>query len=163
MSMIGNVRRVPDQQLKTLLAKPETVDDFFEEDEDRNRVLDLDKGWHGLQFLLTGTAWEGPEPLKFLVGGGQELDNDMGYGPPRAFSNAEAQTLARALVPLTREVLAKRYDPKAMTAADIYPSIWDRTEEAAGNLEDLLRSFEKLKAFVAAGAEAGDGLLVYLS
>jgi hypothetical protein len=163
MGMIGNVHRVTEQELKALLAKPETIEDFFEENHHPGKVLDLDKAWHGLQFLLTETAWDGTEPLNFLVGGGEEVDADTGYGPARAFSNAEVQSLARALVPLTRDVLAKRYDPKAMTAAEIYPAIWDRPEEEAENLEYLLSSFDELKAFVAASAEAGDGLLVSLA
>jgi hypothetical protein len=161
--MIGNVRRVADERLKKLLENAEAAEDFFEEDEDRSSVLDLDKEWHGLQFLLTGTAWEGAAPLNFLVGGGKELDNDMGYGPPRAFSNVEVRTLARALESLTRDILSKRFDPKAMTAAEIYPAIWNRADEEAENREYLLRSFERLKTFVTAAAEAGDGLLVYLT
>src|SRR5262245_51191373 len=32
----------------------------------------LDKAWHGIHYLLTGTAWEGVLPLDFLVRGGVE-------------------------------------------------------------------------------------------
>ena len=34
---------------------------------DPDRTIDIDKAWHGLHFLLTGTADEGDEPACFLV------------------------------------------------------------------------------------------------
>lgn len=47
--------------------------------------IDLEKAWHGLQFLFTGTAWEGDEPACYLVRGGLEVGKvDVGYGPARA-------------------------------------------------------------------------------
>src|SRR5687767_14577361 len=47
-------------------------------------VTDLDKAWHGIHYLLTGTAAEGGKPLDFLVSGGREVGNvDIGYGPAR--------------------------------------------------------------------------------
>lgn len=163
MSMIGTLRRLPDRRLKALRAEPNTVHDFFEEEVEASHVLDLDKHWHGLHFLLTGTAWKGTPPLDFLVRGGRELDTDMGYGPPRSLSNKKTHNIARALDPLTREILSMRYKPKAMAAAEIYPAVWGRAEEADDNRESLLRSFEELKAFVTTAAEAGDGLIVYIS
>lgn len=163
MSMIGNLRRVPEERLKLLLADAALFDDFLEEEGDRSMTLDLDKAWHGLQFLLTETAWDGPEPLNFLVGGGRELEVDMGYGPPRAFVAAEVSAIAGALAPLTRDVLKTRFDPKAMTAAELYPTIWDRADEHAENLEYLLGAFDRVKAFVEAAAAAKDGMLVYLT
>lgn len=36
---------------------------------------DLDKAWHGIHYLLTETAWEGNEPLNFLVQGGNVAGN----------------------------------------------------------------------------------------
>src|SRR5687768_13192892 len=38
-----------------------------------SREIDLDKAWHGLHFLFTGTAWEGAPPECFLVSGGTEI------------------------------------------------------------------------------------------
>jgi hypothetical protein len=31
--------------------------------------IDIDKAWHGLHFLFTGTAWEGEAPASFLLCG----------------------------------------------------------------------------------------------
>ena len=38
--------------------------------------LDVDKAWHGLHFLLTGTADGGAEPASYLLTGGEELGDD---------------------------------------------------------------------------------------
>ena len=53
---------------------------------------DLDKAWHGIHYLLTGTAWAGAEPLNFIVCGGTEVgDIDVGYGPARVFSSNDVK------------------------------------------------------------------------
>src|SRR5829696_7547426 len=41
----------------------------------------FEKSWHGLHFLLTGTAWEGEPPLNFLLAGGREIDIGLGLSP----------------------------------------------------------------------------------
>lgn len=42
----------------------------------------MDKAWHGIHYLLTGTAWEGDPPLNFLVTGGREVGTEeIGIGP----------------------------------------------------------------------------------
>jgi Domain of unknown function (DUF1877) len=43
---------------------------------DRDRSVDIDKGWHGLHFLFTGTADGGEEPACYLVRGGEDLDDE---------------------------------------------------------------------------------------
>jgi hypothetical protein len=35
--------------------------------------VDIDKGWHGLHFLFTGTADGGEERACYLVRGGEEI------------------------------------------------------------------------------------------
>ncbi|MBK6694577.1 MAG: YfbM family protein [Myxococcales bacterium] len=162
MSMIGNFRRVPDARLLALLEDPESVVDFL--DEQGFSDLDVDKAWHGLHYLFTGTAWEGSAPLNFLVAGGRPVgDVDVGYGPARAFLNAEVRELVGALAPLTPEVLAERFNPAAMTHLEIYPDVWSRDAERDENLKYLLGYFVDLKEFIEGGAKSGEGLLVFLT
>ena len=50
----------------------------------------LDKAWHGIHFLLTGSAWEGDEPLNFLVTAGEPIEGtDSGYGEDRLFTSEQ--------------------------------------------------------------------------
>ena len=52
-------------------------------------LVDLDKAWHGVHYLLTGTAWEGEPPLNFVVEGGADLDYDGPWNSsPRIFTPA---------------------------------------------------------------------------
>ena len=126
--------------------------------------LDIDKAWHGLHFLFTGEAWAGEPPLGFILAGGTEIgDEDVGYGPARAFTSAEVGEIAAAFDTLTRDELARRFDPARMMELEIYPEIWDRDPTDDDTLEYLLEYFDLLKEFVSRGAASGRGMLVYLS
>jgi hypothetical protein len=170
--MIGNFRRASDRRIEALLSAPQTIADYLFEDaedaggesEDAHADLDVDKAWHGIHYLLTGTAWEGKPPLDFIVKGGREVgDVDVGYGPARAFSSADVRAIAAALGPITRRNLEQRFDPAAMSKLDIYPSIWDRPREEDDTLGYLLEYYDALKNFVQGAAEQGEGLLVYMT
>ena len=91
MSMICNLRQVEAAEIDNLLAHPEHVGDVLDSNEaGPGGELDLDKAWHGIHFLLTGSAWEGEEPLCYLLAGGQEVgDEDVGYGPARVLRPRE--------------------------------------------------------------------------
>jgi hypothetical protein len=167
MSMIGNFRRASDEKIQSLLREPETIEEYLDDDGgdgDDTHDLRIDKAWHGIHYLLTGTAWEGTPPLDFIAKGGREVgDVDLGYGPARAFSSAEVRAIASALLPITRAELEKRFDPAAMLELDIYPTIWDRPREKDDTLEYLLVYYDALKTFIGGAAERGEGLLVYLT
>jgi hypothetical protein len=92
--------------------------------------MDVEKAWHGLHYLLTGSDWEGEEPLCFLVTGGQEIgDIDVGYGPARALTSGQVRNWAEALAGISEEQLRERFDPVRMSELDIYPSIWNEGGE----------------------------------
>jgi hypothetical protein len=170
MSMIGNLRSATDRQLKTLLAAPERIHDFLEDEDTLDDgagaaflELDIDKAWHGLHFLFTGTESGGEPPLDFLVSGGQEVgEEDVGYGPARAFTSAEVKQIALALEALSSEALRARFAPARMQELDIYPRIWDRPPEEDDTLGYLLSYFEELRAFTLRLAAGGQGMLVWL-
>ncbi len=121
----------------------------------------LEKAWHGLHFLLTGSAGESGVPLGFLLEGGQEVGEDDGYGAPRLFQPGEVQQINAALAPISDDELWGRFDPELMEAEDIYPCIWDEKEEELR--DEYLTYFHELKKVVAQAAEGGMGLLVTLS
>ena len=72
MSLIGHVYLLPDSRIDALLADPETI--FTLVDGSYNSpeagFVDLDKAWHCLHYLLTGSAVGGEPPLDFLLQGG---------------------------------------------------------------------------------------------
>src|SRR5262245_15812893 len=118
MSMICFLRRFTGEDLARLQADPSLLETFLGEDavEDFGPFaeMDIEKAWHGIHYLLTGSAWEGSPPLNFLVLGGQEIGDDLGYGPARGFSPSEVKTIANALSSVTSDALRSRYDPNEM-------------------------------------------------
>ena len=124
-------------------------------DVDPERVLDIEKAWHGLHFLLTGTADEGDEPACFIVRGGEPLD-DEGYA--RALGRDAVARFARFLESLSRTELAARFDAERMTELDIYPGIWERHEESP--VDWLLHAYDDVREFIVRAAGAGDCVIV---
>ena len=128
------------------------------------KSTDLDKAWHGLHYLLTGSAWGGDPPLNFLAAGGREVgDLEVGYGPARVFSAAETRAVRDALARLTDEDLRARFDADAMTAAEIYPDvIWKRVPPEDDPLGYLLEHSVTLRAFLEDAVAARVGFVVAL-
>ena len=129
----------------------------------RNQVpsVHLEKAWHGLHYLLTGSAGAGGLPLGFLLEGGREVGADLGYGSPRLIEPLEVQNLNAALAPITDDALWSRFNPQAMEAEGVYPGIWDEEEEELR--DEYVTYFQELKKVVAQASDGGMGLLVILS
>jgi hypothetical protein len=151
------LRAVGAQQIIALSANPESIEDFLDEE---SNELDLEKSWHGLHYLLTGSAWEGAEPLCYLASGGEEIGEDLGYGPARALSPAQVAAWSNALSAITTTELQRRFDPQAFDQAQIYPLVWDEGDEA---FEWLNENFEALRDFLAQAKSANHGAIVYLT
>ncbi len=120
---------------------------------------DLEKSWHGLHYLLTGTAEGGEPPLNFLMGGGRELELEDGEPPLLTHSSADTRGIADALIRLTDEEVRRRVNPAEMKQLEIYPGIWDQPE----NVDYLLEDFRRLRETVSAIGNRGLGLLVSIS
>jgi hypothetical protein len=125
---------------------------------------DLDKAWHGIHYLLTGTAWDGSAPLDFLVAGGRVLSRiDAGYGPPRVFLASETLGIHRALGDLSDSVLRDRFRPAEMMKLEIYPEIWDRPPEEDDTSGYLMEYLGVLRGFLSQATGEKQGMVVYLS
>jgi hypothetical protein len=166
MSMIGTFQRATDAEIQRLLADPQSViafvrgpGDAFEDRSDTH----IEKTWHGLHYLFTGTAWGGEPPLNFLVAGGARIgDVEVGYDTVRAFTSQQVREIAAALASLTADDLSQRFDPGPMNDLQIYPSIWTRNP-AEDDLGYLAEYFEILKRYVSTVAADGLGMLVYIT
>ncbi|WP_168171199.1 YfbM family protein [Rhodanobacter sp. B04] len=126
------------------------------------QTISLDKAWHGIHFLLTGTAWEVKGPAGQAILGGREFGEDMGYGPARVLSVAQVKAIAEALAKITPENLSVRYSPDAMTKAEIYPTIiWNR--EGPEALVFLLNYYKPLVTFYRRAAEKGQLVVIAIT
>ena len=118
-------------------------------------VVSLEKAWHGLHFLLTGSAMEGELPLNFLLLGGEPLDADESI---RKLSPDSVREIQRTLAAISDAQLWSRFDPDQMSAEGVYPEIWD--EPAADLKDEYLMYFHDLQALMAKAAAAGQAVLI---
>ena len=170
MSMIGNLARIPETTRQRLHQDPSRIPQFLYpqavEDESLppDDVMDLDKAWHGLHFLFTGSDWSDDFPEGFLVACGKPVgDVDVGYGPARSFSPSEVEEIAAFLEAQKEGTLRQRLDPKAMAELEIYPGIWAEDTNLDEEWEYLLDGFRRMKEFVREAVSKKMALLVYLN
>jgi len=158
MGMICRIREVLEGDLDRLTGPREQAHDLFRCDHLSGPVLSLEKAWHGLHYLLTGSPWKGAEPLCFLVRGGRAVGPDLGYGRPRLLGVDFVQRLDTALQEVGEERLWEGFDAGRFKAEKIYPGIWDEPEDQLR--EEYLWYFRALQAFVRKAARQGAELLV---
>lgn len=166
MSMTGQFAAISKAKLDELQDDPDSVADFLflEADEGGPRhTADIDKAWHGIHFLLTGSPSGGVGPLAAAIMGGEEIGDEegYGYGAIRYLEGDEVQAIAHALSDTPTEELAKRYSVKALTAADIYPGIWE--DEGDRAFDYLAGFYEDMVEFYQDAAKRGDVVLLYLA
>ena len=118
--------------------------------------LGLEKSWHVLHYLLTGKAEDAPPPLGNAILGGQEIGEDLGYGPARFLTPQQVREVAIALSSFSKDELVSRFDLKAMLAAKIYP-VKDK-----GELELAQHYFDHLLHYYADAAANGNAMLLYI-
>jgi hypothetical protein len=126
---------------------------------------DLEKTWHGLHFLFTGTAWDGSEPACYLIRGGENIGDaeELGYSVLQALNPARTRAFSTFLDSLTRQELERRFDAGKMMTLEIYPQTWDRMpSQGHSELGWLLDSFDELRMFAAETVRTGNGLLGYV-
>jgi hypothetical protein len=143
---------------------PELLEAFLNDQlksEDPSGTIDVDKSWHLIHFMLTGQADGGPEPLSWAVLGGEEVGEDVGYGPARILQPDQVKGISSALSEISIEEFNSRYDPAAMKAADVYLSdMCVRDGDEA--LEYISDNYSALVDFYRSAAEGGKGAVLLL-
>jgi Domain of unknown function (DUF1877) len=132
---------------------------------DDGSELDLEKAWHGLHYIFTGTAWEGEQPGCFLVHGGEEIGDEDADSRPRLLDPNEVGQFSAFLASLSNDEFTRRYDPERMTALEIDPDVIWKVDAASdySPIDHLRSAFDDLRNFVAAAAERGDAIVIAVS
>lgn len=132
--------------------------------DDEGSVADLDKAWHGLHYLFTGTDEGGNPPLDFIAVGGEEIGTiDVGYGPARALAPPLVAQIAAKLASLSDAELRSRFNGPAMMAKKIYPEIWDQDPAEDDSLGYLMENLADLRKAVSDAAGRRQGLVLVLT
>ncbi len=116
--------------------------------------LSLEKSWHSLHYLLTGTAKEALPPLGNAILGGAAIGNDVGYGPARFLTPEQVREVATALSGFNTEHLVARFD--TMPSGEIYAPA-DESE-----FEDIKHYFGQLIRYYADATAAGNAMLLWI-
>jgi hypothetical protein len=134
MSMIGNLLRVTKTELEEYLKDSSLLEERIyddESDEEDPKLVDIDKSWEGILFLLTGQNLVTIDhPLARVLFSGQIIDEeqDLGYGPGQYLTPEEVKELNAEICKITTEDLVKKYDAKRMIELEIYPNAWEDYE-----------------------------------
>jgi len=160
MSMIGNFLAVTQTELDALYANPDSVPTVLYETRAAETV-DLDKAWHGIHFMLTGEQYGGEGPLARVIMGGVPIgEEDVGYGPARGLSASEVKEVASWLGKISEADFRAKFDPTALSEADIYPQIWDEGDDALNYVTD---NFLEVKRFYSAAAEKDLAVILFIN
>lgn len=128
--------------LKTLFESP------------KGDSVHLDKAWHGIHFLLTGSPDRTDSLASRAIMGGESIGADLGYGRAQLLSPLEVRLIARALQRQPADRLAARYKPEALARAHVYPEvIWEREKDEARDY--VLQYYKALVAFYDHAAAKG--------
>ncbi len=161
MGMVAGFKAVTPDEVNKITLNPDSAMEFIDsEDEENSNTADVDKAWHAIHYMLTGRAEGGEKPASLAIFGGVAVGEDLGYGPPRLLKPESVVEVANLLEQITPDELAKRYDPKAMDAANIYPNIWVR--DGNEGLEYVLEWYIELREFYMKARNRGDGVLLWL-
>ena len=165
MGLIANYNCISDESLKELKGLgsseedlSETVEEWSDEDE---LLLDIDKMWDVLHFVLTGVSTDhriDDNPLSQAVLGVtpiEDLSEYMAYT-----EHSKIVDILAALEQFDIEQALESFDMKACKEAELYPNIWDYGEEEEEIKDEILHDFEQMKVFYKKVLEAKGHVVV---
>ena len=182
--MLCLVGQVTDQELKKIKNDPKRIELLIDIDDDveipkrsffqklfskkqpppiiqepkkAEPTCDLDKSWHALHFILNGDPWKGAFPLNFLASGGEEIGEDVGFGPIRFLNASQTKQLKDELNKITADDFDNRFNAAKLTSAEIYPT-GDWTDAKPW----LRENYISIKEFIGQTVADGKGIYIYI-
>jgi len=152
MGMIANYQYLSDNELSQIKRYSRQEGDLLDLVEDypegNDTLIDIDKMWDALVFVLTGfssSEFLDDNPLREAVLGVtplEEVSEYIAYTEKNKIAEIvealESFDMHRALADFSMEACKK---------ADLYPNIWDYLEEEEEIKDDILTCFVKMKDF----------------
>ena len=164
MGLRANYQYLSDEELETL-KNLDNEEDIFEKVEDWNEeaeiLLDIDKNWDLLHYMMTGITASEPvedDPLSEAVVGVtsiEKIEDFIAY-----IEKDRVSDILKALEDFDMESALESFSLKEGKEAELYPDIWDYEDEEDEIKEDLLDSFERMKDFYKEILEADGNVLV---
>ena len=165
MGIIANYQYLSDNNLQELKSFYAEEDDIFEEVEDWNDeaeiLLDIDKMWDALHFVLIGVSCSEPiknNPLSEAVVGVFSIDGIEEY--ISYIEKSRIKDIVFALDNFDIEKALKTFSMKECKEAELYPDIWDYEEETDEIKEEIMDYFQDMKDFYKQVLEEDGNVLV---
>lgn len=161
MSMIGYFFMADDELVEKIgQGNPGEIifDDAYSEN-----MIDVDKTWHAIHFILSGNAYESDDDnvLSQLVLGGPPInEEDLGYGPALLLDKNLVAQIAEALNAWDETLFQKKFNFKNMIANDIYPIIDGEDENDFYTY--VWEYFQILKTFILKAAQKGQNVITFI-
>ena len=152
MGMIANYQYLSDNklsQIKLYSCQEEDLLDLVEDyPEGNDTLIDIDKMWDALLFVMTGfssSEFMDDDPLREAVLGVTPLENVSEY---IAYTeHSKIAEIVQALENFDIDRALADFSMEACKKADLYPDIWDYLEEEEEIKDDIRTCFVKLKNF----------------
>jgi hypothetical protein len=163
MPMIGYFLALKAEQVEELVREPATVASFAaqavdDQDESGAELLDIDKAWHAIHFLLTGVVEGGEAPLAWAVFAPTLIGEDVGEGPARVLMPDQVIEVSKALAPVTTDKLKRNCDWSVMNERQIFPGAWRKGDE-----DYIGDNFKQLKKFYESAAQRRMAVLQWIA
>ena len=165
MGIIANYKYLDDKNLEGLKAFYSEENEIFEDTEERNEdvelLLDLDKMWDALHFVLTGVSSSEPiknNPFSEAVLGVsfiEDVEEFISYT-----EKSRIKDIVFALDNFDIEKAMEKFSMEECKKANIYPDIWSYEEETDEIKEELMYCFQNLKNFYKKVLEVNGNVMV---
>ena len=165
--MIGNLLRVSQSELEEYLMNSKALEErvYPEEYSEDPNLLDLDKAWESIYFLLTGCTSSDFEkakpPLSLILFNGTLIDEnqDMGYGPATYASPTEVKEIATSLPDIVRENLRPKFESLKSQESELYPF----NPESEDMFDYIFEYYSKMKEFYQLAAKNDQAVISFIN
>ena len=165
MGIIANYQYLSDTNLQELKSFYAEEGDIFEEVEDWNDeaeiLLDIDKMWDALHFVLTGVSCSEPienNALSEAVVGVFSIDGIEEY--ISYIEKSRIKDIVFALDNFDIEKALETFSMEECKEAELYPNIWGYEEETDEIKEEIMDYFQDMKDFYKQVLEEDGNVLV---
>ena len=144
MVMTWTARALTPEEHAAVTTNAKVVVDLLEDEPPHPKLaLHLGTAWHGIHWLLTGTAYESESAVGQAIFGGEPIGRNLGHGPAHLLDHRVVRRVDDALESLSVADLADRFDPDLMVEADISPGFWHDPEIFAPLLAPRYRALQR--------------------
>ena len=152
MGMIANYQYLSDNELSQIMRDSRQEEELLDLVEDypegNDTLIDIDKMWDALLFVMTGfnsSEFMDDDPLREAVLGVTSLENVSEY---IAYTeHSKIAEIVQALEDFDMDRALANFSMEACKKADLYPDIWDYLDEEEEIKDDIRTCFVKMKDF----------------